>query len=62
MRDLGTGGRGRARRLPGDGWKMPAQVPDAKRVKLLEPRDRRALDNINTPDEYARALHSALRC
>jgi len=28
-------------------------------VRLLEPRDRRALDNVNTPDEY-RAAHSAL--
>jgi molybdopterin-guanine dinucleotide biosynthesis protein A len=27
-------------------------------AKILEPRDRRALDNINTPDEYREALHS----
>jgi molybdenum cofactor guanylyltransferase len=27
-------------------------------AKLLEPRDRRALDNINTPDEYREALRS----
>jgi hypothetical protein len=25
-------------------------------VRLLEPKDRRALDNINTPEEYAEAL------
>ena len=25
-------------------------------VRLLEPRDRRALDNVNTPEEYAEAL------
>ncbi len=27
-------------------------------AKILEPRDRRALDNINTPDEYREALRS----
>jgi molybdopterin-guanine dinucleotide biosynthesis protein A len=27
-------------------------------AKILEPRDRRALDNINTPDEYRQALRS----
>jgi len=27
-------------------------------AKILEPRDRRALDNINTPDEYHEALRS----
>jgi molybdopterin-guanine dinucleotide biosynthesis protein A len=27
-------------------------------AKILEPRDRRALDNINTPDEYRAALRS----
>jgi hypothetical protein len=25
-------------------------------VRLLEPLDRRALDNVNTPEEYAEAL------
>jgi hypothetical protein len=27
-------------------------------VPLLEPKDRRALDNVNTPEEYSRALAS----
>jgi cyclic pyranopterin monophosphate synthase len=38
---------------------MSAQVPDAPARKSLEPFDPRALDNVNTPEEY-RAASSAL--
>jgi len=31
-------------------------IRHAPAVKILEPKDRRALDNVNTPEEYAQAL------
>ncbi len=56
VRRVGTQGRGRARRLSGRRRKMPAQISDPPCRRLLEPNDRRALDNVNTPEEYAQAL------
>jgi molybdenum cofactor guanylyltransferase len=39
------------------GGNCPRKFLMRHEVKLLEPRDREALDNVNTPDEYAEALH-----
>ncbi len=44
------------------GGRCPRKFLMRHAVKLLEPRDRRALDNVNTPEEYAAAedaLHRA---
>jgi molybdopterin-guanine dinucleotide biosynthesis protein A len=41
-----------------DGGKCPRKFLIRSPVKLLEPRDGRALDNVNTPEEYAEALAS----
>jgi molybdopterin-guanine dinucleotide biosynthesis protein A len=41
----------------GDG-RCPRKFLIRHGAKILEPRDRRALDNINTPDEYREALRS----
>jgi molybdenum cofactor guanylyltransferase len=38
------------------GGSCPRKFMLRHEVKLLEPRDRAALDNVNTPDEYAEAL------
>jgi len=38
------------------GGRCPRKFLMRHRVKLLEPLDHRALDNVNTPDEYAAAL------
>jgi molybdopterin-guanine dinucleotide biosynthesis protein A len=38
------------------GGHCPRKFLMRHKVKLLEPRDARALDNVNTPDEYAAAL------
>jgi len=37
------------------GGRCPRKFLTRHAVRLLEPRDRRALDNINTPEEYAQA-------
>jgi molybdopterin-guanine dinucleotide biosynthesis protein A len=39
------------------GGRCPRKFLMRHAVRLLEPRDRRALDNVNTPDEYADALN-----
>jgi molybdopterin-guanine dinucleotide biosynthesis protein A len=38
------------------GGKCPRKFLMRHAARLLEPRDRRALDNVNTPEEYAQAL------
>jgi molybdopterin-guanine dinucleotide biosynthesis protein A len=38
------------------GGKCPRKFLSTHPVRLLQPRDRRALDNINTPEEYRDAL------
>jgi molybdopterin-guanine dinucleotide biosynthesis protein A len=38
------------------GGKCPRKFLTTHRVRLLEPRDPRALDNINTPEEYRQAV------
>jgi molybdopterin-guanine dinucleotide biosynthesis protein A len=38
------------------GGQCPRKFLMRHKAKLLEPRDARALDNVNTPDEYAAAL------
>jgi len=38
------------------GGKCPRKFLSTHRQKLVEPRDRRALDNVNTPQEYRDAL------
>ena len=54
-----TGGRG-ARRLPGGGGHCPRKFLMRNAARMLEPLDRRALDNVNTPEEYAEALAARL--
>jgi len=39
-----------------EGGHCPRKFLIRQAVPLLEPKDRRALDNVNTPEEYARAL------
>jgi molybdenum cofactor guanylyltransferase len=39
-----------------DGGRCPRKFLIRHTTRLLEPRDRRALDNVNTPEEYAQAL------
>jgi molybdopterin-guanine dinucleotide biosynthesis protein A len=39
-----------------DGGECPRKFLIRHAVRLLEPLDRRALDNVNTPEEYAQAL------
>jgi len=39
-----------------DGGHCPRKFLIRHAVRLLEPLDRRALDNVNTPEEYAQAL------
>jgi molybdenum cofactor guanylyltransferase len=39
-----------------EGGRCPRKFLIRHAVRLLEPLDRRALDNINTPEEYAQAL------
>jgi molybdopterin-guanine dinucleotide biosynthesis protein A len=39
-----------------DGGRCPRKFLIRQRARLLEPLDRRALDNVNTPEEYAQAL------
>jgi molybdopterin-guanine dinucleotide biosynthesis protein A len=39
-----------------DGGRCPRRFLVRHAVPLLEPQDRRALDNVNTPEEYADAL------
>jgi molybdopterin-guanine dinucleotide biosynthesis protein A len=39
-----------------DGGRCPRKFLIRHAVRLLEPLDRRALDNVNTPEEYAEAL------
>jgi molybdopterin-guanine dinucleotide biosynthesis protein A len=39
-----------------DGGRCPRKFLVRHAVPLLEPQDRRALDNVNTPEEYADAL------
>ncbi len=41
-----------------EGGQCPRKFLIRQSVPLLEPKDRRALDNVNTPEEYARALAS----
>jgi molybdenum cofactor guanylyltransferase len=38
------------------GGKCPRKFLIRHSAKIIEPRDRQALDNVNTPDEYAQAL------
>jgi len=40
------------------GGRCPRKFLIRHAVKLLEPRDRRALDNVNTPEEYAEARNA----
>lgn len=40
----------------GTGRNCPRKFLMNHAVRLLEPEDRRALDNVNTPEEYARAV------
>jgi molybdopterin-guanine dinucleotide biosynthesis protein A len=42
----------------GGGGRCPRKFLGRHPVRLLEPRDARALDNVNTPEEYALALHA----
>jgi molybdopterin-guanine dinucleotide biosynthesis protein A len=37
------------------GGRCPRKFLGSHRVRLIEPRDRHALDNVNTPEEYAQA-------
>jgi molybdopterin-guanine dinucleotide biosynthesis protein A len=39
-----------------EGGRCPRRFLIRHAVPLLEPRDPRALDNVNTPEEYAQAL------
>jgi molybdenum cofactor guanylyltransferase len=39
-----------------EGGRCPRKFLIRRAVPLLEPKDRRALDNVNTPEEYAQAL------
>jgi molybdenum cofactor guanylyltransferase len=39
-----------------DGGRCPRKFLIRHAARLLEPQDRRALDNVNTPEEYAQAL------
>ena len=41
-----------------EGGRCPRKFLIRQAVPLLEPKDRRALDNVNTPEEYSRALAS----
>jgi molybdenum cofactor guanylyltransferase len=41
-----------------EGGRCPRKFLIRQAVPLLEPRDPRALDNVNTPEEYSRALAS----
>jgi len=41
-----------------EGGHCPRKFLIRQAVPLLEPKDRRALDNVNTPEEYAQALAS----
>jgi molybdopterin-guanine dinucleotide biosynthesis protein A len=41
-----------------EGGRCPRKFLIRRGVPLLEPMDRRALDNVNTPEEYAQALAS----
>ncbi len=41
-----------------EGGRCPRKFLIRQAVPLLEPKDRRALDNVNTPEEYAQALAS----
>jgi molybdopterin-guanine dinucleotide biosynthesis protein A len=41
-----------------EGGHCPRKFLIRQAVPLLEPKDRHALDNVNTPEEYARALAS----
>ncbi|HWJ33828.1 MAG TPA: MoaD family protein [Steroidobacteraceae bacterium] len=46
-----------------DGGRCPRKFLKRHAVRLIEPRDRHALDNVNTPEEYAQAqgaLHSCV--
>jgi molybdopterin-guanine dinucleotide biosynthesis protein A len=40
------------------GGLCPRKFMSTHSVRLLEPRDRGALDNVNTPEEYQQALHA----
>ena len=41
-----------------EGGRCPRKFLIRQAAPLLEPKDRRALDNVNTPEEYSRALAS----
>lgn len=41
-----------------EGGRCPRKFLIRRAAPLLEPKDRRALDNVNTPEEYAQALAS----
>ncbi len=51
----------RHRRVRAAGGRLPAKIPDPNHAaRLLDPQDRRALDNVNTPEEYSQALSCQL--
>jgi molybdopterin-guanine dinucleotide biosynthesis protein A len=44
------------------GGRCPRKFLIRESAKLIEPEDRRALDNVNTPEEYAQALAALGTC
>ena len=58
MRDLGAESAAELDVYQAEGGKCPRKFLMRHAARILEPIDRRALDNVNTPDEYRDAVRS----